>query len=271
MDFITELYLRNAPLAIFGWVSLAGAVICALLINVSDTQVLGISAWIKPFKFFISTTIFVWSMAWYMTHLPQSSVISIYNWVVIAVLAFELFWISFQAARGQLSHFNMTSEFNSMMFGLMGIAITVMTLFTLFIGFQFFISSIDLPAGYLWGIRLGIIIFVIFAFEGGLMGSQLSHTVGAPDGGKGIPFFNWSVSHGDLRIAHFVGMHALQVLPILGFYVFRSQFGIFIVSGMYALLSVFVLITALNGKSLFSSSREMVDIERKEAPANSNF
>ena len=217
----------------------------------SPTEVHGISAWLKPTKFFTSTVIFVWSMGWYLGYLKQTPIISVYTWLTIAVLAFELIYITLRASQGQLSHFNTSSSFNGFMFSMMGLAISTMTLATLYIGIRFFIEPLpDLSTSYVWGIRLGIILFVIFAFEGGLMGSRLSHTIGAADGTPGLKFLNWSVTHGDLRIAHFVGMHALQVLPLLGYYVFSSTRGIVMVSVLYLLLATGVLVQALMGKPL---------------------
>lgn len=47
--------------------------------------------------------------------------------------------------------------------------------------------------------------------------------MGAPDGGPGLPVTDWSADHGDLRIAHFVGMHGLQILPLLAWWLARGR------------------------------------------------
>ena len=138
---------------------------------------------------------------------------------MIVLLGFEVFYIALQAFRKMPSHYNVSTPFYSAMFTLMALAATIVTLWTANIGILFFFQEFkDLPSNYLWGIRLGIFIFVIFSFEGFLMGSRMSHTIGASDGTPGVPFLNWSKNFGDLRIVHFFGMHALQVIPILSYF-----------------------------------------------------
>lgn len=83
------------------------------------------------------------------------------------------------------------------------------------------------------------------------MGANLSHTIGGQDGGKGLPFLNWSKHFGDPRIAHFIGMHALQVLPFLSWYVLKSLRLTILIAILYIFMAFYTLIQALNGKAIF--------------------
>jgi hypothetical protein len=139
----------------------------------------------------------------------------------------------------------------------MALAASLVTLYTAYVGFLFFVNDFpNLPNYYVWAIRLGIVIFVIFSFEGFVMGSKLTHTIGGPDGGEGIPLLNWSKRFGDPRVAHFIGMHALQVLPLLSFYLLKNLKATIVLSVLYGLLALFTLIQALNGKPLVKTTEK---------------
>lgn len=251
-NFLIELKKRNALLYWYGWLCLAGTLICLLLVQVTDTIVLGINAFIKPAKFFISITIFCWTIAWFMDYLNKQRKVRVYSWMVIFVMSFELFVITWQAANGRLSHFNISTPLYQILFMLMGIAISILVAWTGYIGYLFFRQkTFTVPMPYIWGIRLGIILFVIFSFEGGIMASHLSHTVGAPDGGEGLPGINWSKHYGDMRVAHFIGMHALQVLPLFGFFIAKNNRGIQLFSAVYFLFATLLFVQAMMAIPLF--------------------
>ncbi len=245
---------RNALLFWFGLLYFLGGMISTILINYSSTQVNNINAWIKPMKFFFSAAIFSFTMAWLLYELPSMNYNN-YSIMVVVVLTFELLVITWQAANGRLSHFNTSKPLYAHLFTLMGVAIVVLTIWTLLVGIHFFTKDTNhIQKGYLWGIRLGIIIFVIAAFEGGLMGARLSHTVGGTDASEGLPILNWSKHYGDLRIAHFFGMHALQILPIAGYYLFKQTQSIIVFSIVYALIVCFFFIQALKGISILKTT-----------------
>lgn len=248
MKWVSELQDRNSILFWFGVCCLIGGILCAIATKFSTTQVLGINAWIKPMKFFLSIWIFSWTMGWLLEEIKSPRAVYQYSIMVVVVMLIEIIIITWQAANGRLSHFNITNKFYGQLFTLMGIAIVTLTVWTLIIGLRFFkLSTNEIEAGYLWGIRLGIIFFVIFSFEGGLMAARLSHTVGAADGSAGLPVVNWSRQYGDLRVAHFFGLHSLQILPLLGYYITRSSKEMITVATIYFIILIFLFVQALKG------------------------
>ncbi|MEM8907639.1 MAG: hypothetical protein AAGD05_07315 [Bacteroidota bacterium] len=253
---IATLCARNEPLFYFGLFCFLLALLFWRLSRSSTITIMGLNAWYKPIKFALSIGIFSWTMAWLAYYLEPSVGLGWYNGLVILGLGFEVLYIALQASKGQLSHFNNSTSFYAAMYALMAIAASLVTLGTAYLAWCFWIiSPTHLPDYYLWGIRMGMLLFVIFSFEGFVMGSRMSHTIGGPDGGAGFPFLNWSRRYGDPRIAHFVGMHALQVLPLLSFYLLKSVRLTLAFAALYGLLAVWLLAQALNGKPIIRQER----------------
>ena len=257
IDFIHQLKERNETLFFYGLLCLLLSVIFIMLTKLTSTQVYHVNAWYKPFKFAFSTFLFAWAMAWYCYYLPDFN-IKLFNWTVIVLLGFEIFYIAFQASKGQLSHYNVSTPVYSTFYSLMALAASAVTLYTAYIGILFFKHDFpNLPNHYLWAIRLGIIIFTIFSFEGFAMGSRLNHSVGALNDNSNWFILGWSKTVGDLRVSHFIGMHALQVLPILSYYVLKNTKLTIGLSIAYGLLALLTLIQALQGRPLINQKTKI--------------
>jgi hypothetical protein len=215
---LRELVRGSLALAVTGWLNLALAAVLGILAATDSGTVLGINRWIKPGKFTISIVIFVWTIAWFLRHLQhRPRAVRAIGWGISICMIVEISLITMQAARGTTSHFNHATAFDDAVFSVMGAMIALNTLLVVWVLVLFLSHAPSLPPAYLAGIRLGLLIFLLASAEGGVLVVHGAHTVGAPDGGPGLPLVNWSTKYGDLRVAHFIGMHALQILPLFGY------------------------------------------------------
>jgi hypothetical protein len=263
IEFIQQLKERNETLFYFCLICFVSALFFIVLTKFTSTQVYNVNAFYKPFKFAFSTFLFSWAMAWYCYYLPDFDVQS-FNWTIIILLGLEIIYISFQASRGQLSHYNLSTATTTALYSMMGLAASLVTLYTAYVGLLFFTNSFpNLPDFYVWSIRLGIIIFVVFSFQGFFMRSRLNHSVGALNDNSNWFIVGWSKTVGDLRVAHFIGMHALQILPLLSFYVFKTTKATIGISIVYGLLAVASFLQALQGKPLIRPRKVQMQIKNK--------
>ena len=212
------LHRVNPPLSYTGWANVALAGVALALLPLDQRLVTGALVWLKPLKFSLSIIAFAWTLGWLLADLPAAAQRSVHrlSWGVAVSMAVEQGVIFLQAARGTTSHYNVRTAFDGALFGAMGIFIlvnTAMTVWAVYLAWRYRPHG---PAGYVWGMRLGLLLFLVGSVLGGMMIRQMQHTVGAPDGGPGLPGLGWSTRAGDLRAAHFLGMHALQALPLLG-------------------------------------------------------
>lgn len=194
---------------------------------VDDRTITGLPIWAKSAKFALSVLIYAVTWAWLLAQLTRWRRVAWWAGTVAALgLAVELVVITTQIVRGTTSHFNFTTPLNAALWDLMGSSIVVVWLATVVVSAALFAHPAADPARDA-AIRYGAVLSLAGAALGMLMvaptpeqraaGSSIrgAHTVGLPDGGPGLPFLGWSTVAGDLRVPHFLGMHALQVIPLL--------------------------------------------------------
>jgi len=238
VDLLPELRRRDPLLFACGALHFALLVVMGGAWLFDDRTVLGLSPWVKPMKFAASIGLYLWTVAWLLGELPaQRRGRAAVRWAVAAAMLAEMALIGLQAARGTTSHYNFSTPFDAAVFNWMGLMIIVNTLAATLLFVLFCRPLPGLPRAYAWGIRLGLLVFVAGSLEAIVMIVRGAHTVGLPDGGPGLPIVNWSTRGGDLRIAHLLGLHALQAFPLVGFLLGRRQR-----EGGVAALTAFVLV-----------------------------
>ncbi len=214
-ELLNDLWQNQKPLILAGIGFLVVSGLFASFISFDSTQILGINRWIKPIKFSISASVFLLTVAvflYYLQGFEKSK--NVIAWGTLLIMVFEVALIVMQAARGTTSHFNVAKPFDAMVYGAMGWLIMTNTFLLVYLTVLYFQSDIKLPNTIIWGMRLGLVIFILGSIQGGYMASQTGHTVGVADGGQGLPFLSWSTIAGDLRVAHFMGLHAFQAIPL---------------------------------------------------------
>jgi hypothetical protein len=217
-ELMHEIYRRNPVLAWMGWLHVGLLVLFIIFAFFDGRTVTGVNPWLKPSKFAISIAIYTFTLAWFMSYLSHyPRMVRLISWGTSVVFVGEMICIMSQAARGVPSHFNISSAYDASVFATMGVLIIFNTLLVVIALLLFFGKTVPLPPAYLWGIRLGLFLFFLASIEGYAMVNNMAHTVGMPDGGTGLPVVNWSARAGDLRVAHFLGFHALQILPLAGY------------------------------------------------------
>lgn len=207
-------------------VSMVGfAVICAVGLAVDDRVVTGMPVWAKPLKFALSFVLYGATLAVVLPMLRRGRRLAWRLGTVIAVTAaVEMTAIVTQVIRGRASHFNFSTQLDAAIFGLMGVTIVVLWLATLGVLILLWREPLG-DRAVTWSIRLGVAIGLVGLglgflmtrpMEGQLDGGDVlgAHSVGVEDGGPGLPILGWSTVGGDLRIPHFIGMHAIQLLPL---------------------------------------------------------
>jgi hypothetical protein len=220
-SILKTFFERQRTLTLYGAATLLLGVLAVALQGIdARTLASGVSVWVKPAKFFFSVGVFALTAAWFFGYVRverrRSRLMRGTVAVLIATATFELVYICWQAAHGLESHFNVSTPFYTVMYALMGVAAVLLVGTTLPLAWE--IARGPAPGfqpSFAAAVVIGLVLtFVLGGGLGGYMSSQMGHSVGLVGGH--MPVFGWNRLGGDLRIAHFFGIHAEQVIPILG-------------------------------------------------------
>ena len=212
------------------WLAVICVVVAIALIPLwilDSRQLLGVSVWEKPIKFFISAAIFSFTYSWLSSFITTGA-----RWVkaaglFIAVsLTVELVLISAMAILGTTSHFNVSSPTAIVIWSLMATFISIVLFSTIFISLMILFqkqNEFNLKLALALGsvntaVGMGLAYLMTWPSAAQLanyQGIAGAHAVGVSDGGPGLPFLGWSTVAGDLRVGHFFGLHSIQVAAIL--------------------------------------------------------
>jgi hypothetical protein len=256
---LSQFLSRLSTEAPFWWrAAVAGVAAIAVftVLGLVDQRLInGAGVWDKPAHFMLSFTVHVLTFAWAFALMPEAERRSTVNRrlsvAFVTIFAFEVGYMSFRAARGEASHFNIGTPIASILYSLMGIGATSMTAITAWFGWRLLRTRSDLAArAQGTGLMLGALLGTL---AGAYLSAQSGHWVGGTaSDANGLPLFHWSTSGGDLRIAHFIGLHTMQAIPLAA-WLWPHPRTIGLAAIAITLLTLAVFLQALNGQPLFAA------------------
>lgn len=221
-SFFEKLYTITPALFWLAFINGILATLSCIGIYEDPRLVGGDNPWIVPLKFEISVSVYALTIGWILQYVPIAKRRKISGTISLA-MSLEIFFLNLQAARGVRAHFDLISNFDKFVF----VVLSIFILLNTYMLIRLFIIYINkppiLPKPYLWSIQLGLFFLLLSSLIGAYISFQHGHTVGRNDGGPGLFFLNWSTVAGDLRVPHFVSLHAIQVLIPLGWYLSLPQ------------------------------------------------
>jgi hypothetical protein len=253
------------------WVGLAllGLSVISLVAAVFDPRLLqGVSVWHKPWKFQVSSALYLFTLALFLSYLPHFDKASVARryivWVTLVTAVFEVAYITWQGSMGLPSHYNVSSKAYAMMYTLMGIAAALLTSTSGILGYHIFKSKAALfaaPEAVRLAIGLGLLMTSVSGLVTGMVLGARTRSGGHWVGGTandafGLAVLNWSRDGGDLRVAHFFALHAMQIVPLFAVLLLaaspklhanNAKYAVWLFSSVYGGLCVMTLLQALRG------------------------
>ena len=195
-----------------------------LVAFILDTRVLGgVNVWLKPLKFELSLSLYFLTLAWFFPLIDSSFRASKLGrfvvWGAIIPSAGELAYIVFRAAQGQASHYNAATPVAAVLYAVMGVGAIILTSASAALAWGIFRAKTrESNSTYRFAAVIGLTLTAVLGIVQGLiLGGAPGHSIGvALPNDVLVPVMGWSRTIGDLRVSHFLAIHAEQVIPVFG-------------------------------------------------------
>lgn len=208
------------------WVAMVIAILgigCLIGLFIDERTLMGVSVWLKPLKFSISISIYLLTVGYLISKYPYSKrKKNLINHITMWSLLLEFLIILYQGSRGVQSHYNIATNFDAILFMLMGVFVGINVLTMVLFIIDTVRLKLKTTKSVQWAILMGWLVVFFGSWVGGQMIAQMGHNIGVSDGGEGLPLVNWSTIGGDLRIAHFFGLHGIQVIPFFAIWLSKK-------------------------------------------------
>ena len=247
-----EALQRERALSLFALFMAMAMLPTLVALGLDERMFRGVSIWAKPLKFMASLSLFAISTAWFMGLLPAAqrarTALRLVVWTIVIAGTAEVAYISLQAALGQASHYNTSSLFHKVAYQLMGLGALSLMLTQPLLAWQIAKhGATNLNPAWRDAVVLGLAMTFVLG-----VGAAAPLASAQPPAGPGLPVLGWQLGGGDLRPAHFIGSHAQQFIPLLGWLLVlawpaRARVVLWLLATGYASVWLMALLRGLQG------------------------
>lgn len=230
LGFLAELRRREPIFAAAALAHLLAVAPVLAAMAVDERMHLDVNIWVKPLKFLVSLTVWFAFLAWAAAWLPAGTTRARwwrpFAFAMVGAAALEMLYIGGAAALGTSSHFNVATPVWRAAYNAAAVMAVTLTSASAVYGALILRNragplapAFRLAAGL--GFLLAFPLTLVAAFT---LGGNGGHFVGGAGGSDaaGLPLLGWARDGGDLRPAHFLALHTMHVLPVVGWLAARA-------------------------------------------------